>query len=121
MDKLASTATTYSFCVKNVEDDLRTYKIEFNSGLEVMELHELPSANDAENLERELNWLEQQSQMLGERSSNIQGLRSINQEMANMVGTKLIVFGIVGLIGIAVVNLVFFRSLKKTFKERKLI
>lgn len=41
--------------------------------------------------------------------------------MANMVGTKLIVFGIVGLLGIAVVNFIFFRSLKKTFKDRKLI
>lgn len=38
-----------------------------------------------------------------------------------MVGTKLLVFGIVGLVGIAAVNLVFFRSLKKTFKDRKLI
>lgn len=57
VDKLASTATTYSFCVKNVEADTVTFKIEFNSGLEVMELHELPDANDAQNLERELNWL----------------------------------------------------------------
>ena len=44
-----------------------------------MELHQLPSANDAENLERELNWLEQQAVALGSHASNIQGLRSVNQ------------------------------------------
>ena len=29
-----------------------TFKIEFNSGIEVMELHDLPDSNDAQNLER---------------------------------------------------------------------
>lgn len=79
VDKLASTPTTYSFCLKNMEPRMVNFKIEFNSGLEVMELHELPDANDAQNLERELNWLEQQSNSLYERASNIRGLRSINQ------------------------------------------
>ena len=43
---------------------MATYKIEFNSGMEVMELTGLPDATDAENLERELSWLEQQSNTL---------------------------------------------------------
>lgn len=86
-----------------------------------MELHQLPSANDAENLERELNWLEQQAVTLGTHSSNIQGLRLVNQELVGMVGTKLMVFGMIGLATIAVANFIFYRSLKKTFKDRKLI
>jgi len=37
------------------------------------------------------------------------------------MSTKMIGFAIVGLIAIIVVNILFYRELKKTFKERKLI
>jgi hypothetical protein len=37
------------------------------------------------------------------------------------MSTKMIGFAIVGLIAIIVVNVLFYRELKKTFKERKLI
>ena len=45
----------------------------------------------------------------------------INIQLSKMMGTKLIIFAIVGLLGIVVVNLVFFRQMKKTFKDRKMI
>lgn len=38
-----------------------------------------------------------------------------------MVGTKMILFAIVGMLVILGVNFVFYKSLKKTFKDRKLI
>lgn len=38
-----------------------------------------------------------------------------------MVGTKMIFFAIIGLVVIGAVNFVFFKTLKKTFKDRKLI
>ena len=37
------------------------------------------------------------------------------------MSTKIIGFAILGLVAIVVVNLLFYRELKKTFKERKLI
>lgn len=86
-----------------------------------MELNELPDDGDAQNLDRELKWLENQGNVLSERATNIQGLRLINQQIAGMVGTKMLVFGVIGLIAIAAVNVIFFKSLKKTFKDRKLI
>lgn len=38
-----------------------------------------------------------------------------------MMSTKMIGFAIVGLVSIIAVNVLFYRELKKTFKERKLI
>ena len=38
-----------------------------------------------------------------------------------MVGTKVLLFGILGLAGIAIVNFAFFKMIRKTFKDRKLI
>ena len=86
-----------------------------------MELNELPDDGDAQNLDRELKWLENQGNVLSERATNIQGLRLIHQQIAGMEGTKMLVFGVNGLIAIAAVNVIFFKSLKKTFKDRKLI
>lgn len=36
-----------------------------------MELHNLPDASDADNLERELKWLDQQTGALSQRAENI--------------------------------------------------
>lgn len=55
------------------------FNITSNSGIEVMELHELPDLNDADNLERELNWLSSQNDALKERADNLVGLRSSNE------------------------------------------
>lgn len=121
IDKLASVATTYSYCVKNIADKGSVFKIQFSTGLEVMELHELPDASDGDNLERELNWLDQQTTTLSHRAENIEGLRRINYQINGMVGTKMIYFAIIGLAAIGVVNFAFFKMLRKTFKDRKLI
>lgn len=97
------------------------FNITSNSGIEVMELHELPNLDDAENLERELNWLSSQNDALKERADNLVGLRNTNEEIAMMVGTKMIIFAVIGMLVILGVNLVFYRSIKKTLKDRKLI
>lgn len=121
VDKLASTSTTYSFCLKNLGNREYTFKIKFSTGIEMMELQNLPDMNDGQNLETELNWLDQQTTALSSRADNIEGLRRINYQISGMVGTKMILFAVIGLIVIALVNVTFYRILKKTFKDRKLI
>lgn len=48
-------------------------------------------------------------------------LRRVNSQIHGMVGVKMIIFGVIGLIGIGVVNFVFFRLLKAEFRKRKFI
>jgi hypothetical protein len=38
-----------------------------------------------------------------------------------MIGTKMFIFAIIGLIVIATANVIFYKILKKAFKDRKLI
>jgi hypothetical protein len=38
-----------------------------------------------------------------------------------MIGTKMFIFAIIGLIVIAAANVIFYKILKKAFKDRKLI
>ena len=45
--KLASVASTYSFCIKNLDSFKGTFNLTSNSGIEVMEMHELPDSSDA--------------------------------------------------------------------------
>jgi hypothetical protein len=97
------------------------FKVQFNTGIAVMELHNLPDSNDGENLERELKWLDQQTNVLSGRADNIEKLRRINYQINHMIGTKMFVFAIIGLIVIASANIVFYKILKKAFKDRKLI
>ena len=52
LHKLASAATTYSFCTTNLDRTMGIFNMTSNMGLEVMELQELPDLNDAQNLER---------------------------------------------------------------------
>ena len=68
IDKLAPVSATYSFCLKSTSEPEGEFKILFASGLEVLELHNLPDANDSDNLEREINWIESQTVSLAERS-----------------------------------------------------
>jgi len=43
-------------------------------------------------------------------------LRATSEGLTNLMSTKMIGFAIVGLIAIIVVNVLFYRELKKTFK-----
>lgn len=47
VDKLAAQATTYSFCIKNNEPFAGKIKVTFTTGLDMMELTNLPDATDA--------------------------------------------------------------------------
>jgi hypothetical protein len=51
----------------------------------------------------------------------MESLRATSEGLSNLMSTKMIGFAIAGLIAIVVVNLLFYRELRKTFKERKLI
>jgi hypothetical protein len=95
--------------------------IQIQSGLELMEFELLPDETDSENLERELGWLENQKSKLVESLGRMEGLRATSEGLTNLMGTKMIGFAVVGLLGIAIVNLLFYRELKKTFRDRKLI
>ncbi len=81
----------------------------------------MPDKSDSENLERELAWLENQKKNLFESLSRMEGLRASTEGLAGMMSTKMIGFAVLGLVAILGVNFLFFRELKKTFKERKII
>ena len=63
-------------------------------------------------MERQLNWLENQINMIDKKSDNIQQFRRVNTQIQGMVGIKMIVFSLIGLSGIVVVNYIFFKLLK---------
>lgn len=119
--KLAPVDSTYSFCIRNIDSDSVKLNANIQSGLELMEFELLPDKSDAENLERELSWLQNQKSKLFESLDRTEGLRATSENLTNLMSTKMIGFAIVGLVSIIVVNVLFYRELKKTFKERKLI
>jgi hypothetical protein len=119
--KLAPSESTYSFCVRNIDAVRMKIALNIQSGLELMEFEMLPDKSDSENLERELGWLENQKAKLFESLDRMEGLRATSEGLSNLMSTKMIGFAVVGLLSIVVVNLLFYRELKKTFKDRKLI
>lgn len=119
--KLAPSDSTYSFCIRNIDTQRMRIAINIQSGLELMEFEMLPDKSDSENLERELSWLQNQKAKLFESLERMEGLRATSEGLSNLMSTKMIGFAIVGLLSIVVVNVIFYRELKKTFKDRKLI
>lgn len=71
VDKLAAQSTTYSFCLKNMESYQGKFKVTFTTGLDMLELNNLPDATDSDNMDREISWLEQQVNKLDEKANNI--------------------------------------------------
>ncbi len=51
----------------------------------------------------------------------MESLRASTEGLTELMSVKMIGFAIIGLVAIIVVNFMFYRELKKTFKERKLI
>jgi hypothetical protein len=51
----------------------------------------------------------------------MEGLRASSEGLSQLMSTKMIGFSVLGLLSIVVVNLLFYRELRKTFKDRKLI
>ena len=64
--KLAPVESTYSYCIRNIDENRMKLKVNIQSGLELMEFQILPDKSDSENLERELSWLENQKSKLFE-------------------------------------------------------
>lgn len=95
--------------------------IDIQSGLELLEFELLPDKNDSENLDRELNWLENQKKNMFSILERMESLRASTEGLTELMSVKMIGFAIIGLLSIIVVNFMFYRELKKTFKERKLI
>ena len=48
--KLAPTESTYSFCIRNIDNNRMKLKVNIQSGLELMEFELLPDKSDSENL-----------------------------------------------------------------------
>jgi hypothetical protein len=51
----------------------------------------------------------------------MESLRASTEGLTEMMSTKMIGFAIIGLLSILVVNFIFYKELKKAFKDRKLI
>jgi hypothetical protein len=49
---------------------------------------------------------------MDQKSESIEEFRRMNSQIQGLVGIKMIVFGIIGLIGIASVNFAFYKLLK---------
>ena len=86
-----------------------------------MEFEILPDKNDAQNLDREIKWLDGQKKVLFETLERMESLRASTEGLTSMMSTKMIGFAIIGLLSIIVVNFIFYKELKKAFKDRKLI
>ena len=95
--------------------------VDIQSGLELLEFELLPDKNDSENLDRELNWLENQKRNMFNILERMESLRASTEGLTELMSVKMIGFAIIGLLSIIVVNFMFYKELKKTFKERKLI
>ena len=49
-DKIASSSNMYMFCLTNTSPSMAKFDFQLDTGLEIMELHELATDSDAENL-----------------------------------------------------------------------
>lgn len=96
-----------------------TFKLQ--TGLELMELEILPDKTDNEYLDREVTFLEQQHNELFSSLEKIESAREATSTMLNLMSTKIIGFGVVGFLVIIAVNYLFYREVKKTLHERKMI
>ena len=76
----------------------------------------LPDKTDSENLDREINWLEGQKKSMFEILERMEGLRASTEGLTSLMSIKMIGFAIVGLLSIILVNFLFYKELKKTFK-----
>ena len=80
-----------------------------------------PRQIDSENLNRELNCLQNQKRNMFSILERMESLRASTEGLTELMSVKMIGFAIIGLLSIIMVNFMFYRELKKTFKERKLI
>ena len=119
--KIASIPTTYSFCIKNEGQNNLSLIVYYETGLQLMQFEMLPDKTDSQNLERQLNWLQNQKNILEQQSEKLQGMSQVNRQLSKMMSQKLILFAVMGLFGVVLVNMLFYWRLKKTFKDRKLI
>jgi hypothetical protein len=87
----------------------------------MMEFQSLPDKSDSENLDRELSWLSQQSTQFEELSNKLSGSAALARELSQLMGMKLIYLAAAGMMGIVMINFIFYYQLKKTFKNRKII
>ena len=72
-------------------------------------------------MDREITWIENQKKNLYETIRQVEQRKAANVDSSSLLSVKMIVFAIIGLISIVVVNFLFFKEVKKTFKERKLM
>ena len=86
-----------------------------------MDFELLPDEADAENLNREIDWLEGQKKKLFNSVAKMESMRSVTRGVTNIMSTKMIAFAILGLFVVLAVNFLFYRETKRLFKDRKII
>lgn len=95
------------------------FKLE--SGIELMELSLLPSHSDNEYLNNEIEYLEKQKEDLLSILEGLEGSKQYTETLTNMMGTKAMWFAMLGLGAIVLVNFGFYKEVRNTLKQRKLI
>lgn len=121
VSKFAPESGNYAFCLHNLVDTPFRSAMKIQHGLELMEFSSLPDKDDKAHLDREIEELERQHESLLESLKQVENAKSTTQEMLNLMSTKTVWFGVMGLATIILVNLGFQCQVKKTLKERKMI
>jgi len=90
--------------------------VEIQTKLELANFDYLPNLDDNENLNREIDWMMRQKEKMFEIINRMEGMRSSSEQLKSMMGVTMIVLAILGLVGVAAVNFMFYSLAKKTLK-----
>jgi hypothetical protein len=116
VSKFAPATANYAFCLQNIINSPFSTSVRLQSGLEMMEFTALPDQDDKVHLDKEVEALEEQHSSLLASLKQVENAKSTTQEMLNLMSTKTIWFGILGLVTIIFVNFGFQREVRKTLK-----
>jgi hypothetical protein len=89
--------------------------------LELLELDSLAEESDQDLLLKEARWIDKQADKVLELLASSSQQLSDRGELQNLMGLKLVFFALLGVISVVAINAFFYLSLRKTFRERKMI
>lgn len=97
------------------------FKVKIESGIELMELEVLAGASDTQILDSELALLEEQYKAVLDSLISIESSKAASKEVFELMSGKTATFAIAGLLVVVGMNLVFYRVVRKSLRERKRI
>ena len=86
-----------------------------------MELSMVPDRTDAEMLQEEIEYIHEGKEEVFEIMERSHGMRSVGQNMAQMMSGKMFLYAVLGTLVIVLFNGLIFREVQVTMKNRKMI